>query len=460
MARLRLGAVALAALLIVAAGTSIAAGASRGPRFSDTIVLDVDADAFRIVSADLNGDGSADLVTVNWNSSTISVLFSRGDGNFAKRIDYRAPRHPAGIAVADANADGRADLITASHSPAGWVAVWLNGGGGRFVRAGTYASGANAWAVASGDVNGDGLLDLVTAHRGRQQLAVLLGIGGGRFALAQRFPGPGADGIALGDLNRDGKTDAVLATAGARPIAVRLGQGDGSFGDVRRFKSGAGSRPGIALADFNRDGVLDVAASNEGAEVLLGNGDGTLRAGWQADGEFGEDAATAADLDGDGDLDMLRSGYPPSLSLGRGDGTFSDGPEFAFGGMSTGGTAADFNGDGRVDLASIGLCDYDCDFGFAVVWLNWTGLPAKPCIVPDVTEYFPISETLRESGCRVGHVTHRYSRTVRRGWAISQRPKPDTVLAPHGRVDVVVSRGRRSGSALARAARGRSSPGG
>ena len=104
---------------------------------------------------------------------------------------------------------------------------------------------------------------------------------------------------------------------------------------------------------------------------------------------------------------------------------------------------ADFNGDGRIDLALLAFCDYDCNFGTVVLWLNWTGLPAKPCVVPDVTQYLPIAGTLRDYGCRLGRITHRYSRTVSRGWAISQKPKPGIVLPSLAKVDVVVSRGRR-----------------
>src|SRR3954471_3158958 len=145
MARPRPGAVWLLVVLFVLVWTGIAGGAPRAPGFSDTIALDVPKDPFRTVGADLNGDGYADLATVSWNSSSVSVLFSRGDGNFARRVDYRAPLHPAGLAVADVNGDGRLDLITAGHNRAGSVAIWLNGGAGNFVRAGTYASSRNAW---------------------------------------------------------------------------------------------------------------------------------------------------------------------------------------------------------------------------------------------------------------------------------------------------------------------------
>jgi hypothetical protein len=452
MARLRLGAVSLAALMILAATTAVAGAALREPRFSDTIALDLPEDPFRLVGSDLNGDGNADLASVNWNSSSVSVLLSRGDGNFAKRVDYRAPRHPAGIAVGDINGDGRPDLVTAGHDRAGAIVVWLNSGGGSFVRAGTYAAGGYAWAVAVADVNGDGVLDLLTAHHGRQQLAVLIGIGDGRFHGARRYAGAGARELVVGDLNRDGKLDVMLGTRGKRHVAVRFGAGGGSFSAPRNYKVGL-KNPALALADFNHDEIPDLATGSESLTVMLGNGDGTLRLGWRPtddEGGFGLEGVTPADFNGDGNLDLLASGYPPDLLLGGGDGkfhTYEVGEEQAgaldldaFAGSPV---AADFNGDGRPDPALLAFCDYDCDYGTVVLWLNWTGLPAKPCVVPDVTQYLPIAGTLRDYGCRLGRVTHRHSQTVPRGWAISQAPRPGVVLQSFAPVDVVVSRGRR-----------------
>jgi hypothetical protein len=442
-------AAALGAILLFAAVPITAGAVDRGPRFSAPIFQGLPDDPVRIVAGDLNGDGNADLASVNWNSSSVSVLFSRGDGNFDKRIDLRAPRHPSGIAIADVDGDRRSDLITAGHDQAGSVAVWLNGGAGRLVRAGTYDAGSNAWALVAGDVNGDGVTDLLTAHHGRQQLGVLLGIGDGRFHGAQRYRGRGSTNLALGDLNRDGHPDVVLGTRGKADLAVRLGRGDGTFGDPRNYKTGAGDS-GIAVADLNHDQILDVAAGGGDISVMLGSGDGTLHRGWHQEGVFGLDAVTSADLDGDTNADLLASGYPPSILVGDGKGQFVDVDEDAddegvldFDGMTGSGTIGDFNADGRPDLALISFCDYDCHYGTVVLWLNWTGLPGPPCVVPAVTDILPIAGTLRDAGCRLGHVSHRFSRSVEKGWAISQHPKPGVVLPSRSGVDVVISRGRR-----------------
>jgi hypothetical protein len=452
MARLRLGAASLSALLIVAATASLAGAALRQPRFSDTIALELPDDPFRLVGSDLNGDGDADLASVDWNSSTVSVMLSRGDGNFARRVDYRAPRHPAGLAVGDINGDGRPDLVTAGHNRTGSIGVWLNTGGGRFVRAGTYAAGANAWALVAADVNGDGVPDLLTAHHGRQQLAVLIGIGDGRFHGAQRYAGAGARELAVGDLNGDGKLDVVLGTRGRTDVAVRLGGGDGSFGAPRNYRVGA-KNPGLVLADFNHDQIVDLATGSGRVSIMLGNGDGTLRLGWRpADYEaiFDVYEVTAGDFNADGNLDLLAAGNDSYLLLGSGDGQFhtygvDEDEPVGLVGVSGSPVAADFNGDGRLDPALVAFCESEvgCDFGTVVLWLNWTGLPAKPCVVPNVTRFLPIGGTLRDYGCRLGRVVHRYSRKVPRGWAISQNPKPDIVLPSFSKVDVVVSRGRR-----------------
>jgi len=67
------------------------------------------------------------------------------------------------------------------------------------------------------------------------------------------------------------------------------------------------------------------------------------------------------------------------------------------------------------------------------------------CTVPAVKKQtLPIAKrTLARAHCRVGKIRRAYSKTVRTGRVISQKPKPGTVLRGGGKVNVVVSRGRR-----------------
>jgi beta-lactam-binding protein with PASTA domain len=46
------------------------------------------------------------------------------------------------------------------------------------------------------------------------------------------------------------------------------------------------------------------------------------------------------------------------------------------------------------------------------------------------------------ANCSTGKIRHGYSKTVKRGRAISEKPRPETVLPKGGKVNLVVSLGR------------------
>ncbi len=74
-----------------------------------------------------------------------------------------------------------------------------------------------------------------------------------------------------------------------------------------------------------------------------------------------------------------------------------------------------------------------------------TSGPPLPCKVPRVLGLALASAkaAIARNGCAVGHVTRAYSRSVRSGRVISQKPRAGLVLAHAAPVDVVVSRGSR-----------------
>jgi FG-GAP-like repeat len=388
-------AVAALSLALLVGGAGVASAAV--PRFGVPMKQRVGNTPVRVVAGDLNGDRKADLATADLASATLSVLLGRGDGSFGERTTYRTPRYPAGITVGDVDGDGDRDLIVASIDRTGSISVFSNRGAGRFARLGTYSSGRKAFGVAAADVNRDGNVDLLTANDSREEFAVLLGTGAGRFTVAHRYTGSGASGVAVGDLNGDGNLDVAHATTyHTDSVAVRLGVGDGTFGPATAYRSGSDTYA-VALADLNHDDTLDAVVANygnSGASVLLGAGDGTLGAstrygmGLPSDmtGLGFVDAVVVADFDRDGHADIVTPGFGnASVRRGRGDGTLFPRQRIDLGdaqGAMGGAAVADFNRDGWPDLALTESCDYvefpGCDANAqALVLLNRTRWRAR-----------------------------------------------------------------------------------
>lgn len=136
-----------------------------------------------LAAADLNGDGSLDLVLSNGG---IQVLLGRGDGNFSAPTLYPVGDGIAyGIAIGDLNGDGQLDVVAAtSNGFTGNVAVLLGNGNGSLQSPVTYDVAQPAYAVAVSDVNHDGIADVAEAgYLG--SVAVLLGNGDGTLKTEQ-----------------------------------------------------------------------------------------------------------------------------------------------------------------------------------------------------------------------------------------------------------------------------------
>jgi hypothetical protein len=456
------GSVAIVRSLLLAAASVLssaifvaAASAEAGPRFSAPVFNRADADD--IVAAEFTGDGNPDLAALG-EAGVLSLLAGMGDGTFRRPIALGvvpARRWPADMTAADVNGDGYVDLVASSRNHRGSVSVFLNDGRGRFHLDQVYPSGDAVWAVVVADFNGDGLVDIVATHREVLDLSVLLGTGAGRFGAALQFTGAGAFELAAGDLNHDGKLDLVIVSQGKQMVAVRLGNGDGTFGPERMFgertpedlriDAGEGDASNVALADVNEDGTLDLLLPQDQpyfsrrVSVFLGRGDGTFGAPSVYSMSSQPWDVAIADFDGDGHTDIATAGSGSRLAVrvGRGDGTFDRVrffPADGWGDLQV----ADFNRDSRPDLASTQLVGTE-------VFLNWTGVPAQPCVVRSLVRVrLRVAEhDIRQAGCRIGHVRYRYSRKVGEGRVISQRPRYGTLLPRGSRIDVVVSRGRR-----------------
>ena len=118
----------------------------------------------RILVADLNGDGKADLAASESTTKTVAVLLNRGAGVLASPVRYSILGDGFDIAAGDLNGDGKIDLAVAGYE--GNIAVLLNNGAGVFVSGGNYASRGGPASLTVGDLNGDGRAEIATTING------------------------------------------------------------------------------------------------------------------------------------------------------------------------------------------------------------------------------------------------------------------------------------------------------
>ncbi|HLD99678.1 MAG TPA: VCBS repeat-containing protein [Bdellovibrionota bacterium] len=308
------------------------------------------------LSADLNGDRKKDLVALNADNGSISVLLGDGNGAFQNFAVSPNVTSAASAVLEDFNGDVKIDLAVAVNSR---VQVFLGNGDGTFQGALETQIGSGATSIATGDFNRDRLPDLAVLTPSTKGFAILLGNGNGTFlpAVNHSVSTTTVYAVVPGDWNRDGIEDLATTAYGSKVI-LSLGNGDGTFRPGSSVPSGSGTPYGIVKGDFNLDGKLDLALSKfqpNAVLILTGNGDGTFRTGSQI-GISGDDyRIVAADLNVDGRTDLAVPVYSTntvSVFLSNGNGSFQPATQFAVGSGPFGVLAADFNGDRKPDLVS------------------------------------------------------------------------------------------------------------
>ncbi|HEY6244006.1 MAG TPA: FG-GAP-like repeat-containing protein [Pyrinomonadaceae bacterium] len=212
------------------------------------------ASALNVITADVNHDGSPDILVSNdcstldlsqacTGGATIGVLLGNGNGTFQQAASYLTDGHPypgyflIPIAAVDLNRDGNADLLVANPHTNQWsptlpdaATVLIGNGDGSFQPPVHYFDGAQLPVdIVAGDVDGDGLGDAVVLNgctAGQScggmtgALSVMLGNGNGTLqSPALYYVWAQQDGLGmlpntvlLADVNNDAKLDVVFAT--------------------------------------------------------------------------------------------------------------------------------------------------------------------------------------------------------------------------------------------------------
>ena len=233
--------------------------------------------------ADVDGNGSLDIVTSNGRRNTIEILLATAPGRFAAAsvVTLTPGSSFYTFGIGDIDSDGHVDLVTTFDSGSTRVEIRKGLGNGRFQEpSGGVVVRAGARVAAVADVNTDSRPDVVISHADSGWMSILLNDGRGSLTQAPQSPrdlGRETWGVVVSDVNRDRRADIVAATVNSRMkpyesrVAVLLGDGFAAA-PGSPFQVGHGAYQ-LAVGDINEDGKPDVVTSSfesDSISVLLG----------------------------------------------------------------------------------------------------------------------------------------------------------------------------------------------
>lgn len=274
-------------------------------------------------AGDFNGDGNADFVTaVNGgnNGLAFNLYTGKGDGTFNAALVTSVTGLTGihGVRFADVNGDGSTDVLAVANNAGATSLVArlndkvANNNGFSGAQPVLQSAGANTTFITSGDFNKDGSLDVAMSAPGANYVSIRTGDKTGAFAGTTTLTGITNVGqVVSGDFNNDGNIDLAAAAQGTNNVYVYMGSANGNFMAATGSPFMVGTNPiGLFVADINVDGFADIVAMNNltaNVTVLIGNGQGGFTGGTAntlatATGGFG---VVAGDLTGDGLPDIV-----------------------------------------------------------------------------------------------------------------------------------------------------------
>jgi len=259
---------------------------------------------------DVNGDHRIDLLTVETpvalppqldpqgtsSSPRYRLYIADAQRRYGSSIEISAGPQPY---IADVDGDGADDFLLMNDiRPNGFrtvateVTVLRSNGDGTFERLTPFRIAPDSQInldrrILAGDLNHDGLPDLVI--RATHDLVVLRGIGGGRFAVENRYMPMNMDfgwwSTRLADIDGDANPDVIVV--GFRSIRVFFGDGRGNFPrtakatiaklhDAENIPAGLGELLNVDKMNQPRDLAIGHFTRSDRNQIAAGTGEGDL----------------------------------------------------------------------------------------------------------------------------------------------------------------------------------------
>lgn len=221
-----------------------------------------------LASADVSGDGFADLVVGSSGTDLITVLENKMTGGTLTRIGsaWLAGPYVRGLALLplDPNRPSRMDLAVA-RAGSDDIGLFLNDGQGRFAPASaqlTTSTDAIPIAIVAADLDDiPGRVDLAILSHGSGEVSLGLAGGSGQFSVTSHAIGPKPAALAAGKINSDARLDLAVAVPSQEVVATYRNDKPNNP-DIRTsplsYYETRGLPTAVAIADMNGDGRGDV----------------------------------------------------------------------------------------------------------------------------------------------------------------------------------------------------------
>ena len=292
-------------------------------------------------TGDFNHDGCTDIVSANWEYSTVSVLLNHGNEHFVQPPDIPGVTDVSFIQAVDLNDDNYTDILLSESTILGC----MNDGFGLLSTKFQADTEGTTTAVAS-DFTGDDLVDIIVTD-------------------CQMTMGPVPTPTPTPPARNPDSSPALHhqphAASGSRDFYSHLilykNMGNGEFDKI--YTDGLGIFSfGINSADFNDDSFQDLLINNMSSsyqEIYLNDGSGFFYDA-SFDPPYGAYIAEPADMDRDGLPDMVlldRHHGDLYVMLNQGNCEFSIPDVYPVSRYGSDLLLDDFNGDLCQDVALI-----------------------------------------------------------------------------------------------------------